>query len=94
MKTEADFKNYYDQVLTPDLRELEIKRLRLANRARTLIIFELVVYIAIIIYALFLRPEQGISGTTIPAVSVSGEKAVSGEGREVILLLAIVENCI
>jgi len=58
MKNEADFKNYYDQTLVPDLKELEIKRLRLAGRARTLIIIELIVYIAVIIYALFLRPEQ------------------------------------
>jgi len=58
MKNETDFKNYYDQILVPELKELEIKRLRLAGRARTLIIIELVIYIAVIIYALFLRPEQ------------------------------------
>ena len=58
MKTEADFKNYYDQTLVPELKELEIKRLRIANRARTLIIIELIIYIAIIIYTLFFRSEQ------------------------------------
>ncbi|MBL7110337.1 MAG: DUF3137 domain-containing protein [Bacteroidales bacterium] len=58
MKTESDFKTYYDQTLVPDLKELEIKRLRIANRARTLIIVELIIFIAIIIYSLFFRPER------------------------------------
>jgi hypothetical protein len=63
MKTETDFKNYYERTLVAELKELEIKRLRIVNRVRMLIIVELIVYVAIIAYAFFFRPEQpDISG--------------------------------
>ncbi len=58
MRNESDFKNYYEQTLVPDLKGLEIKRLRIVSRARILIIIELLIFIAIIIYSLFFRPER------------------------------------
>jgi len=58
LTTESDFKQFYEISLQSDLKELEIRRLTVANRVRTLLIFELIIFIVIMIYAIWFRPEK------------------------------------
>lgn len=58
MKTEAEFQKFFQTRLLGDLQELEIKRLNVTGKIRILLFFELIVFIGIIIYVFWFRPEK------------------------------------
>ncbi|KPK85911.1 MAG: hypothetical protein AMS27_06230 [Bacteroides sp. SM23_62_1] len=58
MKTEAEFKHFYETQLMSELKEIEIKRLNAATRIRTLLIFELIILIVILVYVFWFRTED------------------------------------
>jgi len=63
MKTEAEFKHFYETKLSGELKELEIKRLKVAGKVRTILILELIIFIIMLVYVIWFRPDKSSSAT-------------------------------
>lgn len=70
MKNETEFKHFYETTLSGELKELEIKRLKIAGKIRTLLIFELIIFIAVLVYVIWFRPDKtsSVSGPDLTGI--------------------------
>lgn len=65
MRTELEFEKFYESILLGDLHQLEIKRLNVTGKLRILLFFELIIFIGIIMFLFWFRPEGKGAGPGI-----------------------------